>query len=269
MMKAPGPQLLYYDTNSVIYVSRPGDRESERGEILGEWSSELKLDEYITRFVSDGPKVHAYEANSGKNVMKCEGPTQSACAGDISAWDGENYVKSGENLDLLEKLFIEQGSKQFRVYPDFIKKEAKSHSVIIDHNEKAAENIRSTDFIAWLYDCTVRNYILEGCSDFQTSSSILDGTGFQIPYSISGLRLYFEGLYRFPNTLQYIGRKIFSRWDFSFQITLIFSPWRIYTAWIKVAYSSDIGINYYRNKWTKAKGAYCDNTIGDLILIMS
>jgi hypothetical protein len=62
MMTKLGDRLLYYDTDSVIYVSRPTDTfEPVEGYVLGQWSNEMKNQgEYITRLVSLGPKVRFF-----------------------------------------------------------------------------------------------------------------------------------------------------------------------------------------------------------------
>ena len=49
-------RVLYYDTDSVIFVSKPGEPEPPLGPYLGQLTNELK-DGYITTFVSGGPKT--------------------------------------------------------------------------------------------------------------------------------------------------------------------------------------------------------------------
>ena len=48
--------VLYYDTDSVIYVSSPGKYDPPIGDYLGELTNELKKGEHIVEFVSGGPK---------------------------------------------------------------------------------------------------------------------------------------------------------------------------------------------------------------------
>ena len=52
-------QVLYYDTDSVIYVHEPGKPEPPLGDYLGDLTDELDGD-YITEFMSGGPKNYAY-----------------------------------------------------------------------------------------------------------------------------------------------------------------------------------------------------------------
>ena len=49
--------VLYYDTDSLIYVSRPGQYDPPLGDYLGELTDELDSGEHIVEFVSSGPKI--------------------------------------------------------------------------------------------------------------------------------------------------------------------------------------------------------------------
>lgn len=65
-------QVLYYDTDSVIYSHKPGQNKIETGDYLGEMTDELSKDygpgSYITEFVSGGPKTYAYLVFSTKET---------------------------------------------------------------------------------------------------------------------------------------------------------------------------------------------------------
>ena len=61
LLESLGRQVLYYDTDSVIYVSRRGEWEPDVGDFLGELTNEIDSDNYITSFVSGGPKNYAYK----------------------------------------------------------------------------------------------------------------------------------------------------------------------------------------------------------------
>lgn len=57
-------RALYYDTDSVIYVSKSGVPDLPIGSMLGELTDELAgkgEGTYITRFISGGPKFYAFE----------------------------------------------------------------------------------------------------------------------------------------------------------------------------------------------------------------
>ena len=67
-------RVLYYDTDSVIYVHEPGKPEPPLGNYLGDLTDELNGD-YITSFVSGGPKNYAYCTKGGKTDTKIRGIT--------------------------------------------------------------------------------------------------------------------------------------------------------------------------------------------------
>ena len=67
-------RVLYYDTDSVIYVHEPGKPEPPLGNYLGDLTDELDGD-YITTFVSGGPKNYAYVTNKGKSHTRIRGIT--------------------------------------------------------------------------------------------------------------------------------------------------------------------------------------------------
>ena len=67
-------RVLYYDTDSVIYVHEPGKPEPPLGNYLGDLTDELDGD-YITTFISGGPKNYAYVTNKGKSLTKIRGIT--------------------------------------------------------------------------------------------------------------------------------------------------------------------------------------------------
>ncbi|KAG5862844.1 hypothetical protein JTB14_020294 [Gonioctena quinquepunctata] len=60
-------RVLYYDTDSVIYISRDGEWDVPTGDFLGEMRDELDsygTGSYITEFVSGSPKNYAYTVYS-------------------------------------------------------------------------------------------------------------------------------------------------------------------------------------------------------------
>ena len=67
-------RVLYYDTDSVIYVHKPNKPDPPLGNYLGDLTDELNGD-YITSFVSGGPKNYAYRTKKGKTETKIRGIT--------------------------------------------------------------------------------------------------------------------------------------------------------------------------------------------------
>ena len=68
-------RVLYYDTDSVIYVHEPGKPDPPLGDYLGHLTDELDAGDYITTFISGGPKNYAYVTNNGKSETKIRGIT--------------------------------------------------------------------------------------------------------------------------------------------------------------------------------------------------
>lgn len=68
-----GEDVLYHDTDSVIYICRPGVNEVPLGDYLGELTDELDPGDYIQEFVSGGPKNYAYRTLAGKEKVCVKG----------------------------------------------------------------------------------------------------------------------------------------------------------------------------------------------------
>ncbi|XP_051811557.1 uncharacterized protein LOC127536113 isoform X1 [Acanthochromis polyacanthus] len=76
-------RVLYCDTDSVIFTSGPGDWVPPLGPYLGDLTDEindgdvcgLPEEDFITEFVSGGPKCYAYCTKRGKTQVKCKGVT--------------------------------------------------------------------------------------------------------------------------------------------------------------------------------------------------
>ena len=68
-----GERVLYYDTDSVIYLEEPGQPNPPLGDYLGELTSEMEGDDYIEEFVSGGHKNYGYHTKNGKVECKVRG----------------------------------------------------------------------------------------------------------------------------------------------------------------------------------------------------
>ncbi|KAK3704771.1 hypothetical protein QZH41_009498 [Actinostola sp. cb2023] len=67
-------RVLYFDTDSVFYVTHPGQTSLPLGDYLGDLTSELKRPgDFIREFVSTGPKSYAYVTDQGDKEVKCKG----------------------------------------------------------------------------------------------------------------------------------------------------------------------------------------------------
>ena len=65
-------QVLYYDTDSVIYRWKPGQPSIPIGDYLGQFTDELQGD-VITEFISGGAKNYSYKTRQGKTECKVRG----------------------------------------------------------------------------------------------------------------------------------------------------------------------------------------------------
>jgi len=65
-------QVLYYDTDSVVYKWSPGEPEISTGVLLGQMTDELDGD-IIEEFVSGGAKNYSYRTRQGKFECKVRG----------------------------------------------------------------------------------------------------------------------------------------------------------------------------------------------------
>ncbi|CAB3991126.1 DNA polymerase, partial [Paramuricea clavata] len=72
-------RVMYYDTDSVIFISKLNEPEPPLGNHLGQLTDELG-GEYITVFASGGPKNYCYRTNSGKVETKVRGITLDCTA---------------------------------------------------------------------------------------------------------------------------------------------------------------------------------------------
>ena len=68
-----GERVLYFDTDSVIYVKRPGLPDPFLGDFLGHFINEMDGGNYIVEFVSGGPKNYGYKTRDGKVKCKVQG----------------------------------------------------------------------------------------------------------------------------------------------------------------------------------------------------
>ena len=68
-----GQRVLYYDTDSIIFLQDEGQPNPVLGDYLGDFTSELDNDDYILEFVSAGPKNYGYQTHKGHVECKVRG----------------------------------------------------------------------------------------------------------------------------------------------------------------------------------------------------
>jgi hypothetical protein len=120
-------RVLYFDTDSVIYLSETGAHLLPLGDYLGELTDECNSG-HITEFVSGGPKQYAYRTNSGDTVLKLRGFTlNSATSRQLNFFTMRAMVKE----------FIESKKRdEIRVELSRIERTAQ-RTVLTRHSEKA------------------------------------------------------------------------------------------------------------------------------------
>ena len=76
-LKKLGDAVLYFDTDSIVYVHDPSEPEKylPLGEFLGDLTDEVPPGKYITEFVVTAPKSYAYTLSDGSEVCKVRGFT--------------------------------------------------------------------------------------------------------------------------------------------------------------------------------------------------
>ena len=97
-------QVLYMDTDSIIYKWREGQPSIQIGDYLGQWKDELNGD-VITEFVSGGAKNYAYQTCGGNSVCKVRGFTLNVRGSAIL-----NFQSMKQNI--LHELHIPQDSRR-------------------------------------------------------------------------------------------------------------------------------------------------------------
>jgi hypothetical protein len=103
MMEQLQDRVLYTDTDSLIYVTRPGQTKLPLGDYLGDLTSELDPGDTIKTFVSTGPKCYSYRTRKGHVVVKCKGIPLN--------------VTSSQSVNLQSMLSLVQGLEKEIVVP--------------------------------------------------------------------------------------------------------------------------------------------------------
>ena len=95
MEEIGGSRILYYDTDSIIYVCKKGEKGPYHGDYLGQLTNELDNDDFIEEFVTTGPKSYAFRTKNGKEVCKCKGISMN--------YSTEQIVNMNEMLKIVKE----------------------------------------------------------------------------------------------------------------------------------------------------------------------
>lgn len=128
-----GERALYYDTDSIIYVSREGEGEyePETGEYLGMMTDELEAygkGSYITEFVSGGPKNYSFKVYSPESD-KVE--TVCKVKGFKLTWTASKTV----NFESIKEMVLNREKDPIRVETTTMRR-TNDHKVLTSYGEK-------------------------------------------------------------------------------------------------------------------------------------
>ena len=127
-MRMVEKDLLYVDTDSIVFVHRPGAPLPPTGNILGDLTGELQPGQFIREFVSLGPKSYAYQTNDLKTVTKVKGFTLNG--------QMEKVVNFTSMVELLMK-----GGLITVAYPHSLKREKRKFEI---HECDLSKRLRKT-----------------------------------------------------------------------------------------------------------------------------
>ena len=101
-----GERALYHDTDSVAFISRPGEPDLPLGSHLGDLTDQVEEDygagSFITEFAAGGPKNYAYKVAVGgdvKNIKVCikvRGITINRTCDDLLTFDNLKAMVMGD-----------------------------------------------------------------------------------------------------------------------------------------------------------------------------
>ena len=118
-----GKRNLYHDTDSIIYISKPGMYDPPCGEFLGQLDNELsctklncsrvdKHEHFINEFVSCGPKNYSYKLNTGETFCKVRGFSLNYCNSQILNFNSMKDVLLSWYADKMKLNSNNEGEKQ-------------------------------------------------------------------------------------------------------------------------------------------------------------
>ena len=119
-------RMLYFDTDSIIFRSLPGQPKPELDNYLGDFKNELNEGDTITEFASGGPKNYGYQTRRGKQECKVRGISLNS---EGSKQLNFNVLKQNVVDDILSPL--DSGVRQTEVFkPYHIVRQPKNYSIV-------------------------------------------------------------------------------------------------------------------------------------------
>lgn len=134
-------RAIYCDTDSVVYLSKPGLPRIPQGEGLGLWESELKPDDPIVEFCALGPKLYSYVTKSGKKCVKAKGFRTNHRSEDVLCFN--NFLRAIQAVkrkrgavDVLEDGEEDDPDKYRAIVKDSTLVRAKTREIVSKRTEK-------------------------------------------------------------------------------------------------------------------------------------
>ena len=119
-------RVLYFDTDSVIYISTDGEWEPPLGDFLGELTNELDSDDFIVEGVFPGPKNYGYITHKGKSMCKVKGFSLNYKAGEkVNFKSMKNMILNelGQNSKIVaEQSVINRNKKNWTICSSIVPK---------------------------------------------------------------------------------------------------------------------------------------------------
>lgn len=123
-------QVIYCDTDSIIYSVKSDEKEPCLGDYLGELTNELSEGDHIIDFVSSGPKAYSYLTFLGQTCSKLKGFSLNFTnAQKINFETMKNMVLCGGAISTLNPNKICRDKKRSVIYNV---KEEKTYKLVYD-----------------------------------------------------------------------------------------------------------------------------------------
>ena len=137
MLDLVGENVLYVDTDSCVYLSKPECPQPPLGDYLGELTNEVTGEYgegmYITDFVCVGPKNYAYQINNGKQKCKIRGFTLNYKNSQVLNFETmKEMVLNLDNRITVKIVNESKISREPHTHRMFNKREEKSYQVVYD-----------------------------------------------------------------------------------------------------------------------------------------
>ena len=141
-------QVLYFDTDSVIYRWRPHQPMIQTGDFLGQMTDELDGD-LIKEFVCGGPKNYGYTTQQGKSVCKIRGFTLNVRGANVLNFHSmkdnilaelNNPLDDRRTTDVVTPYYFQRDSerKRIKVVPRVKKYGLVFDKRVVDVNSKSS-----------------------------------------------------------------------------------------------------------------------------------